>query len=432
MIVPGRILIVDDAPSAKEKAKVDKLINELRENGETVVFSSSIPRNESYLENVRLLILDFLLVPSDEDQSLELLAAIIDKLTKKTQFLVIAIWSKVAKKKRGHVVNDVKQAFNSLTGTELKAKILEPFGKSITPNQLVKRIRKELASLPECALLYEVEASIESARDKTISDIVRAGEIPVIIEALRQEVGGIALSREMTNLFLKVLSRHSIPTETLQKYLKVLKKSSVNIDTSKYGNIHNLQSYYEVEPKERIWTGDILFNKKNQVCIVLSPECDFAQKKIGFIKLVSALRINNDDLMKTEKLKSFAKKIDFKDGPTALQKNILTGNLAERYYSLNYLKDSTGTLYHLVVDFQAVNSIRYRKNDSSLTKAGYKQTCRIDSPLVHHLLQAFSAYSSRIGTSSIPPSVVESAKSKLRTGGGAAANVNIPPANPNH
>lgn len=416
MIVPGRILIVDDAPTAKEKAKVDKLIQSLRETGESVLFSPSFPQSELCFENVRLLIIDLLLIPQDKDRSLEMLATIIHRLTKKTPFFVIAIWSKATRDKRGNIIGDVKQAFTERTQTELKAKILEPFGKKITPAQLMKRIKKEMASLPECALLFEIESSIENARDRTLSDIVSTAEIPLIAESIKQEEGGIALSREMTNLFLKILSRHSAPTKNLQKCLNTLTQYSTNIDSSKYGYIHNLQSYYPVKAEERTWTGDILLNrkKKNWYEVVVSPACDFAQKKIDYMKTIFGIRIDNDDLMKSDQLTKLAKQLSFKSGPTALQKGVLTCRISERYYSLTYLKDATNRLYHLILDFQAVGTLRFRKDGVSLEKMGFNRLCRIDTPLIHDLLQAYSAYSSRIGTASTPSSVVASAKSKIR------------------
>lgn len=421
MIVPGRILIIDDAPLKKEKAKIDKLIQELNQTGETVHFSSSIPANDFLYRNVRLLIIDYLLT-SDPDKSLEMIATIIEKITKRTPFFVVVVWSKVAKGKKIHINDEVKHAYSVRTNTELKAKMLEPFGKRLSTSQLVKKLKKELACLPECALLYEIEAALENARDKTISDIFQAGEMPVIVEALRQEVGDVSLNREITDLFLKVLSRHSAPTPSLKKCLAKLTKRPTSIDITKYGKINNLQSFYFVNPQERTWTGDILVYKQKNHSIILSPECDFAQKKTTYLKLASAVRFEDEDLMNSTKLNILAKKIGYKDNAKALQVSILKNEISERYYALTYLKGSDDKIFHLIIDFQSVNSLRYRKNGITLEKAGYKRICRIDKPLIHHLLQAFSVYSSRIGVNGTPKVVVSSAKARLSAN--AATRVN--------
>lgn len=419
MIVPGRILVIDDIPTDREKKQVDRLIESLRSRGESVLFSTPFPEKETFYENVRLLVIDLLLAGQDKDKSYEMVATTIEKLTKKTSFFVIAIWSKVVGNARENIVENVKKAFRDRTQTDLRAVVLEPFGKKISPTQLMKKIRKSLSAIPECGLLLEVETSIESARDRTVSDIISTAEIPLIMEALKEEVGGITLSREMINLFLRVLSRHSHSTKPLQKCVNSLTRRSVTIDPDKYGRIHNLQSYYEVKMDETVWTGDVLMNKKKKgkYAVVISPACDFAQRKkrkIGYIKMILGTRIDHNHLMKRECLNKLKKQLNFKNSLQDLQKGILTDNLPDRYYTLTYLKDNSAVLYHLLLDFQSVMSLPYRKNGVSLQKAGYARVCRVDIPSIDDLLQAYSAYSSRIGTASIPKSVVDAAKSKIR------------------
>jgi hypothetical protein len=280
------------------------------------------------------------------------------------------------------------------------------------------KIKKAMKSLPQCALLYEVEASVESARDRTLSDIISTAEIPIIIKTMKEEITGETLSRDMINLYLKILSRHSTPRKQMQNCVNIMAKKPATIDPEKYGRIHNLRSYYEVQKGESTWTGDVLINKKKKgkYAVVISPACDFAQRKkrqMKHIKMVPAFRIDHGKLLQKEYLKKLAKELNMKDDHKAFQKKILTNNLPERYYSLTYLSNSEG-LYHLILDFQATHSIRFKKSGVTLEKAGFIRTCRIDNPLIDDLLQGYSTYSSRIGTDSIPESVINAAKSKIK------------------
>lgn len=420
MIVPGRILLVDDAPTDNEKAVVEKVMRDLREQGESVLFSPSIPENETMYENVRLLIIDLLLAGTDMDRSLEIIATILDKLNSRTAFFVVAVWTKATRAQGNNIVADIKNAFKNRTQKDLAAVILDPFGKNISPSQLMKRIQKAMKSLPQCALLYEVEASVEYARDRALSDIISTADIPIIIEAMKEEIAGETLARDMINLYLKILGRHSVPSKQMQKCVNRMAKGTAKIDPDKYGRIHNLRSYYEVKKEESVWTGDVLAEKKRKgkYAVVISPACDFAQRKrrkMKHIKILPAFRINHQDLLRKDYLKKLAKQLNIKEEDyKALQRNILTCNLPERYYSLTYLQDSNSDLYHLFLDFQATQSITFRKDGGSLEKAGYIRTCRIDNPLIDDLLQGYSAYSSRIGTDSTPKSVIDAAKSKIR------------------
>jgi len=420
MIVPGRILIVDDIPTDMEKKKVDRLVDSLREQGESVLFSTSVPDKESFFENVRLLIVDLLLAGQDEDKSYEMVSTIIHKLSLKTSFFIIAIWSKAVRGRTENITDRIKEEFRERAQTDLRAVILDPFGKNVSATELIRKIKKSVASRPEYGLLLEIEASIENARDRTVTDIVCAAEVPAIVEALKEEIGGVTLNREITALFLKILSRHSQPSRSMQRCVNSIVKRPASIDPEKYGHIHSLQFYYEVNPEELVWTGDVLKNKKrkNRYAIVISPACDFAQRKrrkIDYVKILPALRIDNSDLMKSACLNALKRQLNFKKTIKDLQQDILTCNLPERYYCLTYLKDNPDVFYHLVLDLQGVTTLKYRNTGVSLGKTGFTRVCRIDTPLIEDLLQEYSAYSSRIGVTRMPKSVVNAAKVKINS-----------------
>ena len=88
MIVPGRILVIDDVPE-----QVSEMVDSLRLKGESVIFAPSMPE-DAFLENVRLLIIDLYLVGDDKEASYDAVASILEKVSEKTEFFVIALYSK--------------------------------------------------------------------------------------------------------------------------------------------------------------------------------------------------------------------------------------------------------------------------------------------------------------------------------------------------
>lgn len=422
MIVPGRILVIDDVPE-----QVNEIVDSLRQKGESVIFTTSMPE-DAFLENVRLLILDLYLVGNDKEASYEAVASILQKVSEKTEFFIIALWTKFAgtASQNQRIIDELKELFNERTNAELKAIFLEPFGKiNITQKELVDRLEKSIASNPICGLLLEIERSIENARDRAVSDLIVTASVSAILKTLKEEIGDVALSRQMVDLFLKVLARHCKSTKTMADCVKKLLTQSVITDVNKYGDIHNLQSYCNVSNSELVWTGDVLEreNGKEDYAVIVSPACDFAQRKkrpLDFMKIIPAVRINHTDLLSCrdnpDLLKNIRTKLKAKLSPEDCVQAVMTGrSLKKRLFILRFLKDaSEGTFFHLVLDFQRVSNIPFKETATSLAEEGWRRVCRIDTPIIDNLLQQYSAYSSRIGIPGIPRDIVEGIISKIR------------------
>ena len=118
MIVPGRILVIDDVPD-----QVVKVINSLRQEGESVLFAPSMPEKDVFFENIRLLIIDLYLVGVDKEASYEAVVSIFEKLSQKSRFFVIAIWTKYARNtdEDKQIIEDLKKIYEDRTKTDLKA-----------------------------------------------------------------------------------------------------------------------------------------------------------------------------------------------------------------------------------------------------------------------------------------------------------------------
>lgn len=426
MFVPGRILVIDDVPQ-----EVEEVIDSLRQKGESVLFTTSMPEEDAFFENVRLLIIDLHLA-GDRDSSYEAVTAILEKINQKTRFFIIALWTKHARNtdKDRQIVEDLKNLFNKRAEIlpeeqkkkyPLKAIFLRPFGKSISQSELFGRIKKAMISHPECGLLFEIERSIESARDRTVSDIVDKAAVPMILKTLEEEVGEAALSREMVDLFLKVLDRHCKPTETMSVCIKKLISQPPNSDADKYGHIHNLQSYYVIPEQEAICTGDVLERKngKENYAVIVTPECDFAQRKkrpLDYIKIISAIRINHNDFANKSLVKKIKTQLKISKKRTLNEcvESILKGNLKERFYVLSCLKDDQGIIFYLILDFQQVSNLPFKEKVAALGEGNWIRVCRVDTPIIDNLLQKYSVYSSRIGIQTIPNDVIQSTIDKIK------------------
>jgi hypothetical protein len=418
MIVPGRILVIDDVPD-----QVEKVVESLRQEGESVIFTTSVP-DDKHLENVRLLIIDLYLVPDDKDASYDIVTGILEKISQKTRFFIIAIWTKYARNtaEDQRIIKDLENLYKERTNADLKAIFLEPFGKTIEQLELWERIKKSMTSHPECGLLFEIEKTVENARDHAVSDLIVTASVPVILNALKEEIGDVALSRQMIDLFLKVLSRYCKPTEMMSDCVKTLITQSPSIDVDKYGFIHSLESYYDVPREEIIWTGDVLEKKdgKEEYAVIVSPACDFAQRKkrpLDFIKIISAIRINQSDFVYPERLREIKTKLKIETKLNEVPKAILTGaSLQRRFYVLKYLKDTQADiLFHLVLDFQRVTNLTSKETAAELEEEGWRRVCRIDTPIIDNLLQDYSTYSSRIGIKAIPKDIVKGTVDKIRS-----------------
>lgn len=415
MMIPGRILVIDDVPD-----EVTKIVESLRLDGENVLYTSSMP-DDRFLDNVRLIIMDLFLVPNDKMASYEMAAAVLEKLSQRTEFFIVAIWTKVARNsdEDKQIITDLRKIVNQRLlsqgrQTELQAVFLDPFGKSITQVELVEKLIKLITSRPDCSLLLEIENSIEQARDRAVSDIVTTASLPMILNSLREEVGDTALNREMINLFLRILARHARSNESMSKCMEKMRETVQQTDAEKYGQIHSLQAYYAVDPNECVWTGDVL-EKGDEYAIVMSPACDFAQYKtrpFEHIKLVHGFRINHADLINRELKDKHRTQLRIKDSSfEACVRAVFEGkSLQKRFYVLRYLKDSiSNKLFHLVLDFHQVSRIPFKATAALLEKEEkWKRLCRIDNPAIDDLLHEYAAYSSRVGVPRVPEEIVKS------------------------
>lgn len=435
--ISGKILVVDD-----NEDDVKEIINSFRNSGQGVIYLTGPPPEGECPSNVRLLILDLDIDGcgdvTNEDLKNDVL--VLQRINKINRFYLVALWSAYITKTEDWV-EKIRQSYSEQTGEQFPALFLKPFGKDIGQIRMVSEITKWIQENPEAGLVFEWEKSIEEGRDKTVSEIANIGGIRTIVKTMEKEVGETAIARGTFTLFNKLLLRHSLLSLTKNGFTPLIEKVLEEKDMAGtntlewYHRIHCLKAYYKVEDNEPLWTGDILKTNidsdlQKEYAAVITPACDFAQKKVPKIKVVYGIKIKNieeygvndeDVPLPVQKLGK-TKKSKWKNRNKVINAIVKGSALPDRFYILHFLEFSSDKNYfHLLIDFSNVQSIKLEENMKLPT--GWQRICRIDSPYIEDLLQKYASFSARVGTPAIPEDVQKAEVERLkRTPGNVRAN----------
>lgn len=429
-MIPGNILVVDN-----EYKDVSDVIQSFERNGFPVIYLSSVPEENKCPANVRLLILDLDLgglggPPSEEDISQAVL--VLRRIESRTKFYLVALWSRYIDEKEDWSER-IKNTYKEETGNDFPAYFLKAFGKKIEQDKLLKEIEKWIAENPYAGTVFELEKIFEDAMDNTVTDIANSGGIDIILKSLKKEIGKTAIPRELSSLFGNILLRHSLTEGRLKKLPplidKVLRKQLSTGQTvlDWYAKFHNLQTYFRVDDKEPLWTGDIIMKKDSvdRFAIVINPACDFALNKIRLIKLVDALGFNSIDAYNQNDtevpsvVEWIGKKDDKHKERGNLISDIINQNLPQNFNVL-YFIEPTATFddfFHLLLDFSKIYTFKaqYYSGGGIKVPRGWKRVCRMDSPYVEDLFQKYSSFTSRIGTPGLPSGIKRKEISRLKS-----------------
>lgn len=162
-----------------------------------------------------------------------------------------------------------------------------------------------------------------------------------------------------------------------------------------------IEMYVYPPPSGVIFPGDIIRDSQEQLWIVVTPACDFAQKKTETVLMCSIVPLNKHPVF-----------VDWqsarnKDNENKLRR-LLRNSGGDRWRFL----PETFFLAAGVVDFQRLQQIPL--NDIE----GFHRVCTLDSPYSEDLLLAFSRYYGRLGTPDFRPEGIW--ESVLRLAGPAA------------
>lgn len=431
--IPGKVLVIDN-----KYKDVEEIITSLWHRGHGIVFLDTVPPEESIPSNVRLVILDLMLREDGEIQQedYEQAALILHRISKRTSFFMVAIWSiHVDPEDEVHtneITEVLKRAYTDVSEEAFPAALLKPFGKRIGQQQLEDEIQRWIASNPEAGLVFRWESSVDSARDKTLSEIVNQAGIRETVKQLVKEVGTEAAPREILRLFNRILGRNSISqTEADQQALATLVQAVTQM-TSIPGNLiewyskfYNFQVYFTPHTNEPVWTGDIFYtgmeDPEKEFALILTPACDLAQRKTENLRIVycaKVLPLNQYD-PQSEEVATAVRKLrkhstgNYKRREDVVQAIIQGRGLPSNLHVLYFFKMVDESEYfHLIVDFSMTAS-RACRNGLVTVPTKWKRVARIDSPFIEDLLQKYAAFASRIGIPGLPPNVISQEKTRM-------------------
>ena len=155
---------------------------------------------------------------------------------------------------------------------------------------------------PHIRMLIDWEKIIQASFGNAISDLSNIGGISNTIRVISAEIGDQATPRELVNLLNRILLRHATRIDKLEKLRPIIEElAKEELDGSFYdwySKFHSMEAYCHPHIEEPLWTGDILISTTPNdsiydSAIVLTPECDFAQKKPTGIKVILGVKYKN-------------------------------------------------------------------------------------------------------------------------------------------
>jgi len=409
---PGNIMVIDDKfdlvyhgepedPSDRVQYKSLIDVKNFAENNGIPLISitetddtTELQKTINHYNNVRLLVLDLDLnndgIVSETDDYLTV-RLIIRTAVKKYGYFILMInsahlneWKNIAKDIREDINSNL---FDHLTYTFNKASDENAYDS-------LKTIESNYSS----EMIYHFEASLNEARDKAFNQYFdfETNSWEKIYLTLKHETGLMA-HNEISNILLSTVkhflinSKYKEPEED-ENPAEDPKIKQLVFETINYTRNNNRQ--LEEQP---IWTGNLyatnISEEGRKFALVITPECDIAQGKNLFYKVVYGFEINEQTL---------PEKYDDKDGepfPLFFQRaKRMTKNKLEKEY-VNINKALNQYLYLLkyisskwiFIDFRDVRS----HENVDLEK--WKLLLRINEPLITDILDKYSNLHNRKG-----------------------------------
>lgn len=169
-------------------------------------------------------------------------------------------------------------------------------------------------------------------------------------------------------------------------------KNILGDDSINHEKIHPMEFYiYPIDSSKEFENGEILKNKTtNEICVVLTPSCDFIER---FKKGISEGRSVDEVLLIKTKLLTECKEFKTyqqtqnKENKLNLEKLINSGK-GDRYFFL----PQAPFIENRVIDFQLINAVSY----ANLT-TGFDRIAKLDSPFAQSMTSSFIRYYNRIG-----------------------------------
>ncbi|WKC44095.1 hypothetical protein [Pseudomonas veronii] len=164
--------------------------------------------------------------------------------------------------------------------------------------------------------------------------------------------------------------------------------------------IHPVEYYIYPPLNSGVCLGDVfLDNERGEYCLVINPECDFAQNKVENVLLIRCVLLRDmpefstvRDLVLASSDVSNTKKAELRGIMSDNRK--LAGMQPERYKFL----PGTSFIPHLVADFQILSQVQLAELS---TPARYVRVATVDTPFAEAIQAKFARYYGRFGVPDI-------------------------------
>lgn len=407
---PGKVLIIDD-----ELDEVELAVSQLLQEGVPVEYWNS--RKKQELRNIRIVLLDIILAKVDDLLTGEArYKKAVAALSKIKGSPVVIILSKTSDEPQS-LVSAVQTELPNYPGVIAKERL---FKKDLEdPSKLVSVVSKCLQEMPIVQLVLAWEAVIDTAKDSTVQSISGDGAAVVraFLKILNNQVGMEGVGREFADTAIRILSRYSHEGREFDSMVKVLLqilKERVSLSKETSEEVLSLLMYYN-PGTERVWTGDIFAGPGTQpgkYAIVLTPACDFAQRRVSSVLLSSGFHLTKAVVEDKGSIlyKKDPRLLELAEAAERATSKKSREKTKNRYQSRmrTYLVDDTGIPEHL-------NILRHVRSSSDfidicfdleevetrpiaqLEQEGWTRICRLDTPYVEAMLQHLGKHLSRIG-----------------------------------
>jgi len=409
----GKVLIVDD----KFDEEIKKLINNLAEKGVNTQYWNSKGEFHSSISNVRVLILDLELtggvVRRGDKFFFSPAAQVLGQI--KGPYIVILY----ARDFVNSDIEGIKESYELINGTPFEGYIegIAGLAKGKGEDELTKLIFQIIDQKEIYKLIISWEKLLDKSKDLGLRKFVREkfeNEVREFVKSIGKDVDNESLPREFVSNMMRFVMRYMHRGDEYKTLEGLLNKIYSDGSSTTISDLllHNRNMYFTPDKSEKNWTGDIFRIKDSkdfyEYGIILTPECDIAQKKVENYLVCKGFALDFERLKKEKHpiysiIKGFEipERGDMKkeqhEEKIKKQLNRLDSDY-HRYYTLWNFSETEGKYFGLCFDFQNIQSVN---KEEFITKFGDARISRLDFPYVTELMQKFANFSTRLGVPAI-------------------------------
>lgn len=218
--------------------------------------------------------------------------------------------------------------------------------------------------------------------------------------------GGGDPANEIIDLFSNLLSEELIQNINLRQALNGIKDGNTQIDADNTARLYRRIYYSKLTEQAPIMTGDIFNFSEDQYGILITPECELADKaKETERKVYDFLMISRSESIKyqKEKKKKFAKD----ENSANSTKSIFNNGVLSRHVLISFPFEEDVNNLIGVIEFNTAFRTMSKISDSGVPISTCRTKYKLNAPYIHQLRQRFVSYFGKFGVPAIPDSLRE-------------------------